>query len=124
MPKTCSAAVALTPLLDGSSVGKRIPLLASRVLQQLVELELAAILLTEGHERSEERLTYRSGYRPPHPPGGGSRAVDPQAAGRQHSALNEHSSRIVQALNEVFMEAYIGGVSTHKADSLVTARLR
>jgi hypothetical protein len=24
----------------------------------------------------------------------------------------------------VFMEAYIGGVSTHKADSLVTARLR
>ena len=33
-------------------------------LQQLIELEVAAVLSAERHQRSEERLGYRNGYRP------------------------------------------------------------
>ena len=33
-------------------------------LQQLIELEVAAVLGADRHERSEERLGYRNGYRP------------------------------------------------------------
>jgi len=33
-------------------------------LQQLIELEVAAVLGVERHERSDERLGYRNGYRP------------------------------------------------------------
>jgi transposase-like protein len=32
-------------------------------LQQLIELEVAAVLGADRHERSEERLGYRNGYR-------------------------------------------------------------
>ena len=35
-----------------------------RGLQQLIELEVAAVLGADRHERSEERLGYRNGYRP------------------------------------------------------------
>ena len=35
-----------------------------RGLQQLIELEVAAVIGAERHERSEERLGYRKGYRP------------------------------------------------------------
>jgi transposase-like protein len=33
-------------------------------LQQLIELEVAAVLGAERHERSDDRLGYRNGYRP------------------------------------------------------------
>ena len=33
-------------------------------LQQLIELEVIAVLGADRHERSEERLSYRNGYRP------------------------------------------------------------
>jgi hypothetical protein len=56
MPKTYRAAVDLVPLLDGSSAGELIPELATRGLQQLIELEVAAFLGADRHERSEERL--------------------------------------------------------------------
>ena len=64
MPKTYSAAPDLASLLDGSSAGELIPALATRGLQQLIELEVAAVLGAERYERSEERLGYRNGYRP------------------------------------------------------------
>jgi hypothetical protein len=35
----------------------------SHRLQQLIELEVAAVLGADRHERSEERLGYRNGYR-------------------------------------------------------------
>jgi len=63
MPKTYSAAPVLASLLDGSSAGELIPALATRGLQQLIELEVAAVLGAERHERTEERLGYRNGYR-------------------------------------------------------------
>ena len=47
MPKTHCAAPELASLLDGSSAGELIPELARRGLQQLIELEVAAVLGAE-----------------------------------------------------------------------------
>jgi transposase-like protein len=54
----------LAPLLDGSTAGELIPELVRHGLQQLIELEVAAVLGADRHERSEERIGYRNGYRP------------------------------------------------------------
>ena len=64
MPKSHSAAAELAPLLDGSSAGELIPELVRHGLQQLIELEVAAVLGADRYERSEERLGHRNGYRP------------------------------------------------------------
>jgi putative transposase len=64
MPKTHSAASELPPLLDGSTAGVLIPEIVRHGLQQLIELEVTAVLGAERHERSEERLGYRNAYRP------------------------------------------------------------
>ncbi len=64
MPKTDSGALALAPLLDGSSAGVFIPELVRHGLQQLIELEVASMLDAERHERTDDRLGYRSGSRP------------------------------------------------------------
>ncbi len=63
MPKADSGASALASLLDGSTAGELIPELARHGLQQLIELELAAFLGADWHERTEERLGHRNGYR-------------------------------------------------------------
>jgi len=63
MPTTNSGASALAPLLDGSSAGELIPELVRHGLQQLIELEVAAVLGADRHERSEDRLGYRNGNR-------------------------------------------------------------
>jgi putative transposase len=44
--------------------GALIPELARQGLQKLIELELAASLGADWHERTEERLGHRNGYRP------------------------------------------------------------
>ena len=64
MPKTHCAAPELASLLDGSSARELIPELARQGLQKLIELELAAFLGADCHERAEERLGHRNGYRP------------------------------------------------------------
>ncbi|MFM7087193.1 MAG: IS256 family transposase [Cyanobium sp.] len=124
MPKTYSAAAELASLLDGSSAGELIPELARHGLQQLIELEVAAVLGADRHERTEERLGYRNGYR--------SRTLTTQAgdltlqipklrAGSFLPSILEPRRRVDQALYAVIMEAYIGGVSTRKVDALVSA---
>jgi putative transposase len=124
MPRTHRAAVDLAPLLDGSSAGELIPELARYGLQQLIELEVAAVLGADRHERTEERLGYRNGYRP--------RSLTTQVGdlellipklrtGSFLPSLLEPRRRVDQALYAVIMEAYIGGVSTRKVDSLVAA---
>ena len=72
MPKTDSGASALAPLLDGSSAGELIPELVRHGLQQLIELEVAAVLGAERHERTDERgrLPQRQPPPPAHHPGG------------------------------------------------------
>ena len=64
MPKADSGASALASLLDGSTAGELIPELARHGLQQLIELEVAAVLGADRHERSEDRSGYRNGSRP------------------------------------------------------------
>ncbi|MFM8277260.1 MAG: transposase, partial [Cyanobium sp.] len=41
-----------------------VPKLARNGLQQLIQLEVAAFLGADRHERTEDRLGYRNGYRP------------------------------------------------------------
>ena len=64
MPMSDSGASALASLLDGSSAGELTPELARQRLQQLIELEVAAVLAADRHERTEERCGYRNGSRP------------------------------------------------------------
>ena len=124
MPKSHAAAPELASLLDGSSAGELIPELARYGLQQLIELEAAAVIGAERHERTEERLGYRNGYRP--------RSLTTQVgdlellipklrAGSFLPSILEPRRRVDQALYAVIMEAYIGGVSTRKVDALVAA---
>jgi transposase-like protein len=124
MPATHPAPPELASLLDGSSAGELIPELARYGLQQLIELEVAAVLGADRHERTEERLGYRNGYR--------SRSLTTQVgdielqipklrAGSFLPSILEPRRRVDQALYGVIMEAYIGGVSTRKVDALVTA---
>ena len=124
MPKSHCAAPELASLLDGSSAGQLIPELARHGLQQLIELELAAFLGADWHERIEERLGHRNGYRP--------RTLTTQVgdlelqipklrSGSFLPTILEPRRRVDQALYAVIMEAYIGGVSTRKVDALVAA---
>ncbi|MEA5423923.1 transposase [Synechococcus sp. CCY9202] len=114
----------MASLLDGSSAGELIPELARYGLQGLIELEVAAVLGADRHERTEERLGYRHGYR--------SRSLTTQVgdielqipklrAGSFLPSILEPRRRVDQALYAVIMEAYIGGVSTRKVDALVGA---
>ncbi len=124
MPTSNRASTELAPLLDGSSAGELIPELVRHGLQQLIELEVAAVLGAERHERSEDRLGYRNGYRP--------RVLTTQAGaidllipklrtGGFLPSILEPRRRVDQALYGVVMEAYISGISTRKVDTLVAA---
>ena len=124
MPNPHTAAVDLSSLLDGSSAGELIPEMVRNGLQQLIQLELAAFLGADWHERTEERLGLRNGYR--------TRTLTTQVgdialqipklrAGSFLPSILEPRRRVDQALYGVIMEAYIGGVSTRKVDALVSA---
>ena len=124
MPKTHCAAPELASLLDGSTAGELIPELARHGLQQLIELEVAAVIGADRHERTEERQGYRNGYR--------QRSLTTQVgdidllipklrAGSFLPSILEPRRRVDQALYAVIMEAYINGVSTRKVDALVAA---
>jgi hypothetical protein len=126
MPKAHSAASELAPLLDGSSAGELIPELVrhSHGLQQLIELEVAAVLSADRHERSEERSGYRNGSRP--------RLLTTQVgdiplslpklrSGSFFPTILESRRRIDQALYAVIIEAWVKGVSIRKVDALVAA---
>jgi putative transposase len=120
MLKTHSAGSELAPLLDGSTAGELIPEIVRHGLQQLIELEVAAVLGAERHERCEERL----GYRP--------RSLATQVgdidlmipklrSGSYLPSILEPRRRVDQAFYGVVMEAYVGGISTRKVDALVAA---
>jgi putative transposase len=124
MPTTHVASAELASLLDGSSAGELIPELARYGLQQLIELEASAVVGADRHERSEERTNYRNGYRPrtlTTQVGDLALQIPKLRAGSFIPSILEPRRRIDQALYAVIMEAYIGGVSTRKVDSLVAA---
>jgi putative transposase len=115
IPTTHCAEPELASLLDGSSAGELIPELARRGLQQLIELEVAAVLGGDRHERTDERLGYRNGYRP--------RTLTTQVgdlalqipkfrAGSFLPSILELRQRVDQAQYAVIVEAYLNGVST------------
>lgn len=93
-------------------------------LQQLIEVQVAAVLGAERHKRSDDRLCYRNGYRP--------RLLTTQAGnidlripklrswGFLPSIL-EARRRVDQALYGVVMESYVGGISNRKVDALATS---
>jgi hypothetical protein len=124
MPKIHCAAPELASLLDGSSAGELIPELARHGLQQLIELELAAFLGADWHERTEERLGHRNGYRPrtlTTQVGDLALQIPKRRSGSFLPSILEPRRSVDQALYAVIMEAYIGGVSTRKVDALVSA---
>jgi putative transposase len=115
MPKANSGASALASLLDGSSAGELIPEMVRNGLQQLIELELAAFLGADWHERTEERLGHRNGYRPrtlTTQVGDLALQIPKLRSGSFLPSILEPRRRVDQALYAVIMEAYIGGVST------------
>ena len=119
-----SGASALAPLLDGSTAGELIPELVRHGLQQLIELEVAAVLGAERHERSEDRLGYRNGYRPrtlATQVGDIDLRIPKLRSGSHLPSILEPRRRVDQALYGVVMEAYVGGISTRKVDALVAA---
>ena len=124
MPKTDSGASALAPLLDGSSAGELIPEIVRHGLQQLIELEVAAVLDAERHERSDDRLGYRNGYRPRNlatQVGDIDLMIPKQRTGSYLPSILEPRRRVDQALYGVVMEAYVDSISTRKVDALVAA---
>ena len=124
MPTSNRAAIELAPLLDGSSAGELIPELVRHGLQQLIELEVAAVLGAERHERSEDRLGYRNGYRPrtlATQVGDIDLRIPKLRSGSHLPSILEPRRRVDQALYGVVMEAYVGGISTRKVDALVAA---
>ena len=114
----------MAPLLNVSIAGELIPELVRHGLQQLIEVQVAAVLGAERHKRSDDRLCYRNGYRP--------RLLTTQAGnidlripklrswGFLPSIL-EARRRGDQALYGVVMESYVGGISNRKVDALATS---
>jgi putative transposase len=91
-------------------------------LQQLIELEVAAVLGADRHERSEERVGYRNGYRPrllTTQVGDIDLQIPKLRTGSFLPSILEPRRRVDQALYAVVMEAYVAGVSTRKVDALV-----
>ena len=124
MPSKQSDASALAPLLDGSTAGELIPELVRHGLQQLIELEVAAVLGADRHERTDERLGYRNGYRPrllTTQVGDIDLRIPKLRSGSFLPSILEPRRRVDQALYAVVMEAYVAGVSTRKVDALVAA---
>ena len=98
--------------------------LARWALQELIEVEAAAVIGAGRYERTEGRVTERNGHRP--------RVVSTKA-GDLHVAIPKLHAQLVlpvvaraasahrQALYTVVMEAYVAGVSTRAVDDLVEA---
>ncbi|MDA8285804.1 MAG: IS256 family transposase [Actinomycetota bacterium] len=117
----------LSELLDALSTGDGLDLIRESVrlvLQELIEIEAAAVIGAKRYERSGDRRTERNGHRP--------RLLSTKAGDlelkipklRQGSffpAVLEPRRRIDQALYAVVMEAYVNGVSTRSVDDLVQA---
>jgi putative transposase len=98
--------------------------LAERVLEQLMDFEVANQSQAGRHERTEERQTYRNGYRerpPAHAAGALDLKVPKRRQGSYFPSFLEPRRLTEQALTAVIQAAWIGGVSTRKVDDLVRA---
>src|ERR671924_1271296 len=92
------------------------------VAQELMEAEVSELIGAQRGERTEDRVTYRNGYRP--------RRWDTRAGeielqipkirqGSYFPSILEPRRRSEQALLAVIQQAYVCGVSTRRVDQLV-----
>ena len=96
-----------------------------RVLSQaLMESEVAGLIGADRYERTNDRQTYRNGYRLrtwDTRVGTIELAIPKLRAGSYFPSLLEPRRRAERALLAVVQEAYVHGVSTRKVDDLVRA---
>jgi len=104
MPTGQSGASALAPLLDGSTAEGLIPEVVRHGLQQLIELEVAAVLGAERHGRSDDRLGYRNGYRSACSPPGPATLI-PASPNCGRGAFSRQSSSHVGVSELVFLDS-------------------
>ena len=118
---------AMTLLLDqiqASTDGDFLRAIAAHTLQRLMEFEVDGLIGAGRHERSDERTTYRNGYR--------DRQLETRLGtldlkipklrqGSYFPAFLEPRRTAEKALTAVIQEAWIQGVSTRKVDDLVQA---
>jgi putative transposase len=117
----------MTLLLDqiqASTDGDFLRAIAAHTLQRLMEFEVDSLIGAGRHERSDERTTYRNGYR--------DRQLETRLGtldlkipklrqGTYFPAFLEPRKTAEKALTAVIQEAWIQGVSTRKVDDLVQA---
>lgn len=117
----------MTLLLDqiqASTDGDFLRAIAAHTLQRLMEFEVDGLIGAGRHERSDERTTYRNGYR--------DRQLETRLGtldlkipklrqGTYFPAFLEPRKTTEKALTAVIQEAWIQGVSTRKVDDLVQA---
>ena len=117
----------MTLLLDqiqASTDGDFLRAIAAHTLQRLMEFEVDGLIGAGRHERSDERTTYRNGYR--------DRQLETRLGtldlkipklrqGTYFPAFLEPRKTAEKALTAVIQEAWIQGVSTRKVDDLVQA---
>ena len=93
-------------------------------LQQLIELEVEAVLGAERHERTDELLGYHNGSRPrllTTQVGDVPLSIPKLCSGSFFPTILEPRRRIVQTLYSVIMEAWVKGIATRKVNALVAA---
>jgi putative transposase len=98
--------------------------LAEKVLERLMEFEVSNQIQAGRHERSEDRVAYRNGYRerPLSTRLGTLEVKVPKLRqGSYFPSFLEPRRLTEQALTAVIQEAWIGGMSTRKVDDLVQA---
>ncbi|MGD9969925.1 MAG: IS256 family transposase [Sulfuricurvum sp.] len=97
-------------------------LIAEKFLNRVMESEFESFIGAGKHERSEDRIDYRNGYkeRQLKTTLGELNLLRPYArSGRFETKLFENYSRIDKALASIIVESYLKGVSTRKVEAVV-----
>lgn len=98
-------------------------LIAEKFLNRVMESEFDTFIGAGKHERSEDRVDYRNGYkeRQLKTTLGELNLLRPYArSGRFETKLFENYSRIDKALASIIVESYLKGVSTRKVEAVVS----
>ena len=114
----------LSELLSKHDQGDFMRALAENVLQLIMEADVEGLIGAGRHERTDQRTTWRNGYR--------ERALDTRLGtlnlkvpklrhGSYFPSFLEPRKTSEKALVAVVQEAWISGVSTRKVDDLVQA---
>lgn len=116
--------MALLELVEKHADGDFLRELGQFALQRLMEIEADALCGAEKHQRSEERVTRRNGYRDRRLEtriGSMELRIPKLRSGSYLPSFLSARKLAEQALVAVVQEAYVKGVSTRKVDDLVQA---